>query len=211
MAAKSPHNKIRAILDAAQALFSEHGYENASIADIAQQANVAGGTIIYHFKSKENLLFILVRQILFNLYKEMRDSIAKRSRPEDRIRAYVRCFFHFLAERPDEHLVLLKTDPFKVLNLDTPPVSDLKFIFGQHRELIQIIIEEGVAEKVFFTQHYKETSAAIFSMLHGMGNFVLLDNSVPLDCLEREAMQFIFARLYRGGERTQRRLECEAT
>ena len=56
------HSKIRdadrsrrAILDAAEALFAEHGFKGATMAEIAASAGVSRGTPAYFFNSKEQL------------------------------------------------------------------------------------------------------------------------------------------------------------
>ncbi len=47
------------ILSAATQLFPAKGFENTSIDDIVEQANVVKGTFYYHFKSKDDLLLAL--------------------------------------------------------------------------------------------------------------------------------------------------------
>ena len=44
------------ILDAAEALFAEHGFEGASMRMITARAGVNLAAVNYHFGSKENLL-----------------------------------------------------------------------------------------------------------------------------------------------------------
>jgi AcrR family transcriptional regulator len=58
------------ILSAAEKLFAEKGYENASIRDVSSLAGVADGTIYSYFKNKEALLHELVRGLLERLGKE---------------------------------------------------------------------------------------------------------------------------------------------
>ncbi|WP_353963340.1 helix-turn-helix domain-containing protein [Tepidibacillus marianensis] len=43
------------MFDAAIDVFSEYGFEKAKMDLIAEKANVAKGTIYYHFKSKEEI------------------------------------------------------------------------------------------------------------------------------------------------------------
>lgn len=45
-----------ALLDAAAASFAEHGYNGATIADVAERAGVTTGAICRHFDGKEDLL-----------------------------------------------------------------------------------------------------------------------------------------------------------
>ena len=63
----APHSKIRdadrsrrAILDAAEALFAERGYQGATIAEIAAEAGVSRGTPAYFFSSKEELYRVVL-------------------------------------------------------------------------------------------------------------------------------------------------------
>jgi AcrR family transcriptional regulator len=49
------------ILTTAKLLFSKQGYDQVSIRDIAQSADIAVSAVNYHFKSKENLLSQLIR------------------------------------------------------------------------------------------------------------------------------------------------------
>lgn len=50
--------------DAALALFYVHGYERTSIEDIAKRANLATGTFYQHYRSKRQLLLVLMEDLL---------------------------------------------------------------------------------------------------------------------------------------------------
>ncbi|MDR6318303.1 TetR/AcrR family transcriptional regulator [Actinoplanes couchii] len=52
----------RAILDAARAVFAEHGFRGGVLRDVAVRAGVSAGNIIHHFGSKEALLVALLEQ-----------------------------------------------------------------------------------------------------------------------------------------------------
>ena len=56
-------SKKKAILLAATALFSEKGYEGASIAELSKMTGAAGGTIFHHFKNKEDLFLNILGDI----------------------------------------------------------------------------------------------------------------------------------------------------
>jgi AcrR family transcriptional regulator len=57
------------LLDAALLLFQEHGYDATSIEDIAQQAGVAVGGFYQHFRSKRQVLLVLMDGLLQELSK----------------------------------------------------------------------------------------------------------------------------------------------
>ena len=46
------------IVDVAQALFAERGFESVTVADIASRADVAVPTVFNHFPSKEDIFFV---------------------------------------------------------------------------------------------------------------------------------------------------------
>jgi AcrR family transcriptional regulator len=50
------------ILEAAQRLFAAHGYHGASIRDIVQACGVSNAALYYHFGSKQNLYFEVLRE-----------------------------------------------------------------------------------------------------------------------------------------------------
>ena len=54
------HRTRRAILDAAQALFTEHGYRGASLDDIAETAGYSKGAVYSNWPSKEALFLELL-------------------------------------------------------------------------------------------------------------------------------------------------------
>ncbi|HEX9067411.1 MAG TPA: helix-turn-helix domain-containing protein [Ktedonobacterales bacterium] len=56
--------KREAILRAARAIFVERGYESARMAEIAERAGVATGTIYLYFQGKEELVIALVEAFL---------------------------------------------------------------------------------------------------------------------------------------------------
>jgi AcrR family transcriptional regulator len=57
-------DKHEAILTAAFSLFGHYGYRRTSIDDIAQEANIAKGTVYLYFKSKEDIFRALAQQLI---------------------------------------------------------------------------------------------------------------------------------------------------
>jgi len=46
------HSRVEEILDAAEALFTQKGYDATSIKDIIDAVGIARGTLYHHFSSK---------------------------------------------------------------------------------------------------------------------------------------------------------------
>jgi len=63
------------IIQAAEAVFSEHGFHRASMDEIALRANVAKGTLYYHFKSKSELFKTIVAEGMQDLMDRVQADI----------------------------------------------------------------------------------------------------------------------------------------
>ncbi|MCR4598718.1 MAG: TetR/AcrR family transcriptional regulator [Acetatifactor sp.] len=57
---KTAEERKNEILDVAEQLFAEKGFDNASTNDIINQIGIARGTLYHHFKSKEEILDAIV-------------------------------------------------------------------------------------------------------------------------------------------------------
>ena len=61
------------ILDAAEDLLAQKSLKEVTLAQIADQANVAKGTVYYYFKNKEDILFAIFDRYLADQWKQLND------------------------------------------------------------------------------------------------------------------------------------------
>ncbi len=61
---KSAEERKGEILDVAEQLFAEKGYDNASTNDIIKEIGIARGTLYHHFSSKEEILDAIVDRMI---------------------------------------------------------------------------------------------------------------------------------------------------
>ena len=61
-----------AILDAAQRVFLQHGYDAVTIRDVIRQTELASGTFYNYFKTKEDVLRALIEEHVQALTAELR-------------------------------------------------------------------------------------------------------------------------------------------
>lgn len=100
---REKHKRLRAeqVLDAAEHLFSQKGYEATRIETIAEKASVAPATVYNYFATKPNLLMELAVRHVRAALPERRSFI--RNLPEDPI-AGMLAFERLLAEQAMRHL-----------------------------------------------------------------------------------------------------------
>ncbi|MDP3446081.1 MAG: TetR/AcrR family transcriptional regulator [Ignavibacteria bacterium] len=99
--------KKNSILASATKVFAKEGYDNASVDEIALQANVAKGTFYYHFKSKEDLFISLISTGTDKLSEQMSEAADKYSNPIDKVGIIVESQYKFFSENNDLCRVLL--------------------------------------------------------------------------------------------------------
>lgn len=102
---RNPSRTREAILDAAESLFAEKGYEATSLSDVGANAGVSRGTPGYFFGSKE----ALYRAVLERCFGRVREAVrlgrdralASQERPEVVLAGAVSDYFDFLMENPN--------------------------------------------------------------------------------------------------------------
>lgn len=59
---KSPEERKGEIIEAADRLFSTKGYTNTAVSDICKEVGVAKSTFFYHFKTKEDVMEVIMHR-----------------------------------------------------------------------------------------------------------------------------------------------------
>ena len=78
---KTAEERKEEILDVAEQLFAEKGFDNASTNDIINRIGIARGTLYYHFQSKEEILDALVERITHMCINRSREIAQNKSIP----------------------------------------------------------------------------------------------------------------------------------
>jgi TetR/AcrR family fatty acid metabolism transcriptional regulator len=98
-----PKKKVKRqlIIDAAIEVFSRNGFQNSTISEIAQKANVAEGTIYQYFKNKEDLFFSIPIDKTREFYDELELHLQGINGAENKIRKFVWYYFYHLQDNPE--------------------------------------------------------------------------------------------------------------
>lgn len=85
----SASNTRRQIVDVADRLFYEHGFEASSFADIARDVGLSRGNFYYHFKTKDEILAAVIAQRISNTRAMLETWEQDTESPSDRILSFV--------------------------------------------------------------------------------------------------------------------------
>lgn len=98
---RDPEATRNAILDAAEALFIEHGIAATPTSRIARRAGVTKSLIHHHFGSKESLWDEIKRRRFSTYYELQYEMLASAEGTADLLRASIIAFFRFLQSDPE--------------------------------------------------------------------------------------------------------------
>jgi AcrR family transcriptional regulator len=98
------------VLEAAEAVFAEHGYHEASIVKITEAAGVGQGTFYLYFSSKQEVFDELVRDLNRRVRHSMKEASAKGKTRLEAEQLGFRAYFRFTAEHPALYRIIRQAE-----------------------------------------------------------------------------------------------------
>ena len=159
-----PEERPQQILDAALAVFGEHGLQGARLDDIAQAAGVAKGTIYLYFPNKEALFQEMIRSVMLARLDDAAALIAGDTSPTVTalFRRYVAEYFAFLCSERFQTVHPLVVGELKRF----PELAEFysREVIQPTRQLVCGILRRGI-ESGEFRRHDPEVAARILSSM----------------------------------------------
>ncbi|MFO8101883.1 MAG: TetR/AcrR family transcriptional regulator [Dehalococcoidia bacterium] len=145
------------ILQAAEKLFGEKGYQGVSVDEIARHAGVAKGLVNYHFGNKENLLIHVLSKGTTTLFTELDSVVRDKKSAKDKIRAAIEIYLSVASAGPGLTRMAMMA-VFEAAYSESIRKLWLAFMdqnLGKFNELVEEGIENGEFKQVesqFVTQ-----------------------------------------------------------
>jgi AcrR family transcriptional regulator len=98
------------ILAAAEKVFGEMGFHDASVSRIVQEAGVGQGTFYLYFPSKRDVFVAVVDYLADELRREIRPAVAGFTARAQVERAGFRAFFQFVAKHPLSYRIVRQAE-----------------------------------------------------------------------------------------------------
>ena len=137
--------KRERILRAAIRIFSQKGYFNSRISEIARQAGVADGTIYLYFKNKDDLLISLFEEKMGEVVRDIRARVADGSGALSRLQIFIRNHMDLLTR--EAGLIEVIQVELRQSNKFMKEYVPVKFL--EYLDVISGILEDGKREGVF--------------------------------------------------------------
>ncbi len=164
--AKAGHNTRQEILDAAAIVFSEKGYDAASLRDIASHVGIRPPSVYAHFSSKNEILYTVVTDATTKLLNSCQKSVADaKENPRDKLIAFVESHIKFELDMR-EVIPMMDSQLFRASNLSNAlDVEQKDHTIKLQRQIVDIlrnILNEGKESGVM---KFSELAVTTYSIL----------------------------------------------
>lgn len=158
------------IMVAAKRVFSEKGFNRATMEDIAQEAELSPGTLYLYFKNKEELYASLSLRILQYLLMRIEHVNAMKGSPADeKLKALMDAMYDVYEFDPLIIINMFHLQSSDTLKNLTPQLLDeIKDLTGKSMGSIVQIFKDGVAKGLFIDRHPVALADTFWSLFSGV-------------------------------------------
>ena len=157
-------NRVRVgqVLETATRLFTERGYEAASIRDLADKLAIRPSSLYHHFPGKQDILFTICFEMQRDFNAQVLPALSSGT-PEEAIRRTIREHVLFSQRRNGEVLVNIRE------RRSLPPRlrARVNALRREYRDRVAAVIEEGRRQGVFHLPQPRLAAMAILDMANG--------------------------------------------
>jgi len=158
------------ILVAAKRVFSNKGFNKATMEDIAHEAELSPGTLYLYFKNKEELYASLSLRILQYLHIRV-EHVNKETElsPEEKLEALMEAMYDVYEFDPLIIINMFHLQSSETLKNLTPElIAEIKDLSGKSVGAIAKIFEEGIKQGQFIDKHPVALADTFWSLFSGV-------------------------------------------
>lgn len=169
---RSAQETKKNILEAAQSVFTKHGYAQASMRIIARVSGTSVGGLYLYFRNKEELYLTLVQDRMRMLNDLTQKALFEVDDPAEALAAFISISIEF-ARKNKEMLILQGRELGFSFGIDRK-----REFLSERRKLIADIIRKGIKTGVFRECEADEAAWIIFNILRGFVVSMVIDEEV---------------------------------
>lgn len=127
-------------------LVAERGYDEVSVRDVAEALDISKGTILHHFRSKENLLEQLNSEYMRRRLAEAEDFLADFDDPVDQLQLIV---YQLMLAQQEDRAATVAFSREIVRSASEETMAEVRAMRDQYSALVIEIIRRGVENGSF--------------------------------------------------------------
>jgi AcrR family transcriptional regulator len=147
----APVSSREKILEVAEALFAQRGFHGVGLREVADAAGLGKSSLFHHFRSKAQLYFEVLRQVLRRIDGRLAPVLAAPGSPSEKLDRWLDALVDALAEHGATARLLLRglfeQDDFPSEPL--PEAQACERVLADTLQGIQTLLREGVEQGVF--------------------------------------------------------------
>ena len=143
MARPKSEDKRNAIIDAATHLFAERGLTAAPTSEISKQAGVAEGTLFTYFKTKDDLINALYREIKLELADAMMSDFPRKKNVRTRLRHVWDRYVNWGIANSKQRKALAQLQVSEVVTKESKDAGGAPFVE------FQTMIRDAIEQRIF--------------------------------------------------------------
>jgi AcrR family transcriptional regulator len=156
--------RIDQVLESATRLFTEKGYEAASVRDIAADLEIRPSSLYHHFPGKQHILFAICMRMQTDFNAQVIPELIANRPPEEAIASAVRRQVLFGHRRKGEVVVNIR----ERRSLPAEQLAQVNGLRREYRDTMARVIEAGRDRGVFRVEDPKLAAMAIVDMINGL-------------------------------------------
>lgn len=176
------------IMQAAIDLFAEKGFGNTSTAEIAAQSQVAQGTLFYHFKNKQGILYEVLVQILEQTSSTYKEIEADQLNGYACIEALLRNEMNIVEQHSKEVMVLIRDMTDEIHSPESQSHQLITTFLKLKIDLLCGFLRKGIADNSIRAVPVEETAWFLDAALYGVMHSKLI-KQLPIPPLYENAIE----------------------
>lgn len=157
------------IIVAAKRVFSEKGFNKATMEDIAQEAELSPGTLYLYFKNKEELYASLSLRILQYLHIRVEHVNKEDLNPEQKLDALIEAMYDVYAFDPLILINMFHLQSSETLkNLSDKLMGEIEELSRKSIGAIANVFEEGIRAGIFIDRHPVALADIFWALFSGV-------------------------------------------
>lgn len=157
----------KAIRAAAVRVIAKNGFQAASLREIAREVGIRAPSLYNYIKSKEKLLYDLLKEPLQAMIAEYRMRTASVKDPAARLKIFTEVHLNFHLNFSLEVFI----GNMELRSLTAPHYRTITALREEYAQVLQAIIEDGVETGVFAAAQPRVTALVMLGMMSGVCNW----------------------------------------
>ncbi|MDY6880963.1 MAG: TetR/AcrR family transcriptional regulator [Thermodesulfobacteriota bacterium] len=170
-------SKKQAIIEAATRLFSQKGFENTSMSELAKLSGIAQGTIFYHFKNKEELFISILEEFKAGIIDNFDRYIGERQFESgmEMIEDVVSFYLYLAGSMEDWFILLYRHEAYEFARVNSVCRESLEAIYNCLADIFEQAILRGKKDGSIADVPVRKTALILFAMIDGIIRFNLYE------------------------------------